>query len=97
LKEREQFCKLIAQRIGERPGQHSFLFTSRKELDIEQTMAELGERIKPHNVPILTGDVDANVRLHVRQFTASNRTLKDWSEELRTEIEEKTVMGAQGM
>jgi hypothetical protein len=60
-------------------------------------MTEVGERIKLHNVPTLTGDVDADIRLRVRQLIAGNRTLKDWSEELRKEIEEKIVTGAQGM
>jgi hypothetical protein len=96
-KERERFYKLITQRIGDRPRDCNFLFTSRKELDIEQTIAEVGKRAKLHIVPILTGDVDADVRLHVRQFIADNRTLKDWPQELRTEAEEKIVMGAQGM
>lgn len=97
LKGRNQFYQLVTQRFGERPGQYNFLFTSRKEQDIEQTMTEVGEKIKLHNVPILAEDVDADVRLHVRQLIAGHRTLKDWSQELRTEIEEKIVTGAQGM
>jgi hypothetical protein len=97
LEGREQFYKLIIQRIGEHPDRSSFLFTSCKELDIEQTMTEVGERIKLHDVPILTEDVDADVRLDVRQFIACDRTLRDWSEELHTEIEESIVTEAQGM
>lgn len=97
LEGREQFHELVIRRIEGQPGSHNFLFTSRKELDIEQTMTELGQKIKLHNVPILTEDVNADVRLHVRHFIANSRTLKDWSQELRAEIEDTIANGAQGM
>jgi ankyrin repeat domain-containing protein 50 len=97
LEGRDLFYELVINRIGEQPGNYNFLFTSRKELDIEQSMTELGQKIELHNIPILTGDVNADIRLHVRRFTASNRILRDWSQQLRAEIEDTIANGAQGM
>jgi hypothetical protein len=48
-------------------------------------------------VPLLTEEVNGDIRLHVRRFIESNRHLKNWSQELRTEIEESISGGAQGM
>jgi hypothetical protein len=76
-------------------GSSNFLFTSRKEPDIEQKMTKL--RVKLHNVPVLTGDVNADVRLHVTHFISDHRTMKDWSKDLQTEIEDTISSGSQGM
>jgi hypothetical protein len=96
---RERFHKLVIRHIEDQPGSYNFLFTSRKELDIEQTMTELGQKVKLHNVPILAQDVNADVRLHVRQFIANHRTFKGgyWSPDLLDEIEDTIANGAQGM
>jgi ankyrin repeat domain-containing protein 50 len=92
--ERDRFYQLITQQIGEQPGCYNFLFTSRKESDIEEAMTEI---VQLHNVPIQSGDVNADVGLHVREFIVGNKRLKKWPEELRTEIEAAMTTGAQGM
>jgi len=74
--QRGQFYELITEQIGQRPGPYNFLVTSRKELDIEEAMTEVGQRVQLYNLPIQSGDVDADVRLHVRQFILGNRRLK---------------------
>jgi hypothetical protein len=79
----------------EQSASFNFLFTSRKEPDIEQRMTELS--VKLHNVPILSGDVNADVRLHVTQFVSDHRTMKDWSKDLKAEITNTISGGAQGM
>jgi len=97
IESREHFYELILDRIEkhEPTSSYNFLFTSRKEPDIEQRIAELN--VKLHNVPILTGDVNADVRLHVTQFISNHRTMKDWSKDLKAEIEDTISCGAQGM
>jgi hypothetical protein len=94
IESRELFYELFLDRISDETGLFNFLFTSRKESDIEQRMTELK---KLHNVPILTGAVDADVRLHVSRFIAKNRIMKTWSKELKEEIEVAISGGAQGM
>jgi hypothetical protein len=91
---RDQFYNLITQQIGQRPGRYNFLLTSRNEPDIGEAMTEIGQL---HNVPIQSGDVDVDVRLHVHEFILGNKRLKKWSEELRAEIEAAIVTRAQGM
>jgi hypothetical protein len=91
---REQFYELFLDRIKDQTGSFNFLFTSRKEPDIEQSMVELA---RLHNVPILTGDVNADVRLHVIRFISGHRTMKGWSKDLKVEIEEAISNGAHGM
>ena len=91
------FYELIMDRIEQHydMGSYNFLFTSRKEADIEQRLVGLSDKL--HIVPVLTGDVNADVRLHVRRFVADHRTMKDWSKDLKAEIEEAISSGAQGM
>jgi ankyrin repeat domain-containing protein 50 len=92
--ERERFYQLITERIGHPPGRYNFLLTSRKEADIEEAMTEISQL---YDVPIQSGDVNADVRLHVREFILGNKRLRKWPEELRSEIETSVVTGAEGM
>ena len=94
IESRELFYELFLDRISKQTGLFNFLFTSRKEPDIEQRMTELE---KLHNVPILTGDVDSDVRLHVGRSISSHRSMKAWSKELKAEIEDAISGGAHGM
>ena len=95
---REHLFTLILDRLLTHPGSYNILFTSRREADIEQRMSEhAATAVKHHNIPILTGDVDADVRLHVGRYISGHRTMKDWSKELKTEIEDAIGGGAQGM
>jgi hypothetical protein len=94
IESREEFYELFLDRIQTQKGSFNFFFTSRKESDIEQRMTEL---VKLHNVPILTGDVDADVRLHVSHFISNHRTMKGWSKELKAEIEDAISGGAHGV
>ncbi|KAI9783658.1 MAG: hypothetical protein M1839_003506 [Geoglossum umbratile] len=92
--ERDRFYELVVKQIRQWPGRCNFLVTSRSEPDIEGAMTEIDQL---HNLPIQTGDVDADVGLHVHQFILGNQRLKKWSEELRGEIETAMVKGSQGM
>lgn len=62
--------------------------------EIEQAMAELKML---RTVPILLQEVGQDVRLHVSQFISESRTMKDWPEDLKAEVEEVVSSGAQGM
>lgn len=97
LERREHFFQLVVDRIEENQnaGSFNFLFTSRKESDIEKRMAELTTKV--HSVPIPTGCVNDDVRLHVAHFVSTHRTVKDWSKSLKDEVEETIAGGAHGM
>ena len=95
VEKREQFYELVLDRMDAQSGSYNILFTSRRETDIEQRMTQLKGKL--HNVPILTGDVNADVRLHVSRFISEHRTMKDWSKDLKREIEDTISEGAQGM
>jgi hypothetical protein len=94
IESRERFYELFLDRIDRQKGSFNFLFTSRREPDIEQRMTELSNL---YNVPIFTGDVDADVRLHVSRFISNHRTMKDWSNDLKSEVENAISGGAEGM
>jgi hypothetical protein len=91
---REQFYELFLDHIDQEAGCFNFLFTSRKEPDIEQRMTKLK---RSNNMPILTGDVDADIRLHVSRSISTHRAMKTWSKELKAEIEDVISSGAQGV
>jgi hypothetical protein len=96
---REHFFDLVLDRIEKHHNagstSYNFLFTSREEHDIDKRMAELS--VKLHNVPIVTACVDEDVRLHVRQFISKHRAMRDWSQQLKTEIEDTVAGEARGM
>ncbi|KAI9779165.1 MAG: hypothetical protein M1839_007700 [Geoglossum umbratile] len=95
--ERHRLHDLVVGRIGRSPGSFNFLFTSRKERDIEEAMEGVAERAVLHNIPIKSEDVDADVRLHVQQFVHRNKRIRSWSDAVRREIEEAIVSGSRGM
>ncbi len=96
---RKHFFELIIDRIEQHqkatPRCYNFLFTSRNEPDIESRMTRLG--VKLHNVTIDPVCVDEDIRLHVAHFISNHRTMKDWPQNLKAEIEETIAGGADGM
>lgn len=94
---REHFFQLVLDRIEENQdaGAFNFLFASRREPDIEQRMIRLTTEL--HSIPIPAACVNEDVRLHVTRFISGDRTMKDWSKDLKHEIEETIAGGAQGM
>ncbi|KAK6523910.1 hypothetical protein TWF281_001875 [Arthrobotrys megalospora] len=100
LQERTRFLNLIAGDMGTQSvSKYNVLFTSRKEMDIEQSVAKIGEKTKVYVLPILAQDIDADIRLYVRQFLdhQDNGTFKNLPPDIRTEIEGKMATGASGM
>jgi len=98
IKSRDDFCELILTRIeqtGQTSRAYNFLFTSRNEFDIEKRMSESSAGIR--QVPIPVDCVGADVRLHVRHFISVNRTMKNFPQSLKTEIEDTVSSKAHGM
>jgi hypothetical protein len=95
--ERPRLEKLLLESIGKHPGHFNFLFTSRKEFDIEECMKRLSKQVDLHMIPIQTEDVDQDVRLHVQKFISGHKRISTWSQTVRREIEESLVNGSQGM
>ncbi|KAK6525192.1 hypothetical protein TWF694_005338 [Orbilia ellipsospora] len=100
LHERARFFSLVTEDMRTQPARkYNILFTSRKEMDIEQSVAKMKEHTQTYILPILAKDIDADIRLHVRKFLDSqdNGTFKNLPPEIRSEIEGKMATGASGM
>jgi len=98
INSRERFFGLIINRVEKHDADHrayNFLFTSRKEADIKARMQDSTAAI--HNLPIPADYINANVHLHVKQFIASNRGIKDFPAQLKAEIKDTISEKAQGM
>lgn len=95
--ERSRFEDFILCEIGQHPGNYNFLFTSRKEFDIEESMKDIAKRTALHIIGIQADDVDSDVRLHVRHFVSQHKRISKWSASVREEIEDELVKGSQGM
>ena len=88
---------MVLRKIGQRPGNYNFLFTCRKEFDIEESIKRISKHAALHIIEIQAGDVDFDVRLHVRRFVSEHRRISKWSEYIHDEIENALVQGSQGM
>ncbi|KAK6349854.1 hypothetical protein TWF696_006117 [Orbilia brochopaga] len=100
--ERKQLFDLITEHLRatqNKPSQYNILFTSRTELDIKNAIAKIRETTQVYDVPMSVNDIDADIRLYVRQFlnNQDNGTFRFLSPSLRKEIEEKLLLGASGM
>ena len=69
------------------------LVTSRKETSIEKGFGQL----ITHQVCIQTDDVDADIKLLVRECLCCDPDLSRWSETIKAEIEKTLCEGSQGM
>lgn len=98
LESRSEFFDLLIDRMNQQEHQnqnYNFLFTSRKEPDIQERMEGLA--VSVHNVSIPAGCVNADVRLHVKRFIAEHRGMKNFPASLKKEIEDTLSSKAQGM
>lgn len=89
--------KLVLAQIGDAPGRYNFLFTSRKEADIEEYMKQISEKTDLKDIRIQMKQVDADIRIHVQQFISGDRRISSWSPAVRKEIEDAPLKGSQGM
>ena len=95
--ERECFFDLFLEHAGLETTTANFLFTSRKEHDIEERMSEVEAVIKLHVMPIFTGNVAADIRLYVANQLATRRSTRNWDKSLRKDVEDSIAEGACGI
>lgn len=95
--ERSRLNDLVLDEIGKHPGNYNFLFTSRKEYDIEEAMKAVSKRTDLHIIEIQTENVDSDVRLHIQTFVSGHKRISKWTASIREEIEDELVKGCQGM
>jgi len=95
--ERSRLNDLVLGEIGKHPGNYNFLFTSRKEYDIDEAMKAVSKRMGLDIIEIQTEDVDSDVRLHVQRFVSGHKRISKWTASIREEIEDELVKGSQGM
>jgi hypothetical protein len=95
--ERSRLYDLVLAEIGKHPGNYNFLFTSRKEYDIEEAMRGVCKRTDLHIIEVQTENVDSDVRLHIQRFVSGHKRISKWTASIREEIEDELVRGSQGM
>lgn len=95
--ERSRFNDLVLEEIGNQPGNYNFLFTSRKEHDIEEAMKVVDKQTKLHTIAIQADTVDSDVRLHIQRFISGHKRISKWTASIREEIETDLAKGSQGM
>jgi ankyrin repeat domain-containing protein 50 len=92
--ERMELCALLTEfSRWALPNLH-ILVTSRKEPDINEALSAL---VTFPPICIQSKQVDADIRLHVRNELANDPKLKKWSLQIKKEIENTLVEGADGM
>lgn len=95
--ERSRLSDLVLSEIGKHPGNYQFLFTSRKEYDIEEAMKAVSKRTDLHIVEIQTENVDSDVRLYVQTFVSGHKRISNWTASVRKEVADELVKGSEGM
>jgi hypothetical protein len=92
--ERVELCELLTEfSRWALPNLH-ILVTSRREPDINEALSTL---VTFPPIYIQSEQVDADIRLHVRTKLANDPRLKKWSLQIKKEIEDTLVEGADGM
>ena len=92
--ERAELCALLTEfSRWALPNLH-ILVTSRKEPDINEALSTL---VTFPPICIQSKQVAADIRLHVRTELANDPKLKKWSLQIKEEIENTLVEGADGM
>jgi len=98
LDSRERLFDLLLDRIdhdGDKDRAYNFMFTSRREPDIETRLTELHAPVR--TIPIPVDCVNADVRLHVARFIEKSRAMKNLPGHLKTDIQDTLSEKAQGM
>jgi hypothetical protein len=91
--ERRDLCNILEKfHSWAQPNLH-LLVTSRKEADLCEALGSF-VTLRPISVQ---DNVKSDISKYVRSKLASDPDLRKWSDEIRTEIEETLVEGAQGM
>jgi NACHT domain len=91
--DRDGLMRMIDDLNKKCPNNVSILATSRKERDIESVLA----RIVTDNIGIQSAVVDKDIRIHVKTCLNKDFKLQRWRNEVKQEIENKLVSGADGM
>jgi hypothetical protein len=95
--ERSRLNDMLLGEIGKNPGNYNFLFTSRKEYDIEEAMKSISKATALHILEIQTADVDSDVRIRIQRFVSEHHRISKWKAPIRREVEDELVKGCQGM
>jgi len=96
LESRERLFDLLLVKIDQYTDNKSnFLFSSRKEPDIEMRLTEL--HVPVRSVPIPQDRVEIDIRLYVSRVIADSRTMRALPSHIKTEIEDTISVKAQGM
>ena len=91
---REELLDLIRDiKSWSLPSLH-LLATSRLEPDIKEALNHL---LTSPEIPIQGPGVESDIKLHIHRQLATDVKLKKWSSDLKMEIEDTLVAGANGM
>lgn len=92
--EREQLLLAISDIKSKSLANLHVLVTSRREPDIEEALLPL---LTIPAIPLQGSQVDLDIKLHISWQLATDPKLKKWSNEVKAEIENTLINGANGM
>jgi ankyrin repeat domain-containing protein 50 len=91
--ERGELLKSITEIKSWLKSNLHLLATSRREPDIEEVLMSLAHLA----IPIQGPGVELDIKLHVERQLATDRNLKKWPSDIKSEIKHTLVAGANGM
>jgi ankyrin repeat domain-containing protein 50 len=91
--EREELLGLITEMKSWSPSNLHLLATSRQEPDIKEALTSLTNSA----ITIQGSEVESDIKLHIVRELATDPKLKNWSSDIKFEIESTLVAGANGM
>lgn len=92
--ERAELLELIAEIESWSLPNFHLLVTSRQEPDIENALTPLLTSLA---IPIQGSGVDSDIKLHIVSELATDSKLRKWSGDVKVEIENTLMAGANGM
>jgi len=92
--EREQLLAAICSMKSKSLPNLHVLVTSRREPDIEEVLLPL---LTSPAIPLQGSRVDMDIKIHISRQLETDTRLKKWAEEIKKEIEDTLMNGANGM
>ncbi|KAI9776989.1 MAG: hypothetical protein M1839_009133 [Geoglossum umbratile] len=91
--QREELLKVLSDIRRQCSEEVNVLLTSRKEHDIELVL----DGLATSSIGIQQTAVDADIRIHVKNYLVEDAMLKRWPSAVKEEVEDALVKGAHGM
>ncbi|CUS15247.1 unnamed protein product, partial [Tuber aestivum] len=92
--ERKDLLSWLTELVaGGDPGSLSILITSRPEADIVRSV----EPLSTFTIPLQSKTIDPDIQFYIRNSLDSKDEFREFTEEIKSEVEKTLVTGSQGM